>query len=305
MANFYLWMVPSWRQSVVERRGPLLGFGFAFAAAAMSAIVDALTYGTWTGVGLFLLRFLVVGIPFLLPHLIALSPYPHRVDVAVILGALLLPILPGFSGTWARFAGVVEPGFLSSSATVSPAGAAIGPGHLLAFGLVTTYFYGVRFWTAAPLDWRLRSGDVKSIAKGIGAAIVGALIGRLVGQQGWFFDFGPALGSFESVFLWLLLGPVTVSVFEELVFRGLIQAGIPRWIPKGWASSPGKAVPFVAAIIAAALHGAIGFWGLSFWPAFGFSLGIGLTFATRIRFLPTVLAHGIALTVLFFARIAS
>lgn len=293
LLNFIFWFVPSWRASGVERRGPLLGFGFAFAAALISAVVDGAHGGIGVGVSAFFARLVWLGLPFLLPFVVRPSPYPHLIDLGVALYALLLPHLPGFGGEWMRLAAAPASGFFGRAAE----GAAVGAGHLAAVALVSTYFCGARPWTAAPLDWRLRPGDAKHALRCGAWAALAALLGWGVaalvagGEASHPIDVREAGGAAA-----LLFGVTVGSLFEGMFFCALLQSGIPRWLPKPAAQRFTKgSLSVVAALLAAFLHAWVGVYGLPPLAGAGFALGLALAYRGVNRMLPAVLGHAAAL----------
>ena len=223
--NFIFWFVPSWRASAVERRGPLLGFGFAFAAALISAVVDGVHGGVGVGAGAFFVRLGWLSLPFLLPFLVRPSPYPHLIDLGVALYALLLPYLPGFGGEWMHLPAATAAGFFGRAA----GSATLGPGHLASIALLSTYFCGARPWTAAPLDWRPRPGDGRHALRCGAWAALGAFLGILIAVLlgGGEATPAPAAGRVPA----LVFGVTVASLFEGMVFCALLQAGFPRWLP--------------------------------------------------------------------------
>lgn len=283
LLNVSLWMVPSWRLSATARRGPLLGFGFAFAAALVSSLVDGTGRGVAAGAGLLLWRLALLSAPFALPFRIGRRPQPHSLDALVLAYALFLPHLPGFAGVWwttpgaGRFLGIDAGG--------------IGPGHLAGAALLTTYFYGVRPWSAAPLDGVLRPGDPARVAAG--AAVATVLAAALGAAFEGGAPAGPASG-LQEYLAWLLPGAGLAIFVEELALRGILFPGVPRWL--GWKSSTGRRALLVAAV--ALLHAALGSYGLSAPAAFGLSLGIGAVNQKSPRLLPAYLAHVAALAAL-------
>lgn len=282
LLNAYLWLVPSWRQSSVERRGPLLGFGFAFAAAFVSAVVDGIDRGALEGLALFAWRMGLLAAPFAAALRVGKRPYPHLLDALVVAYALLLPHLPGFGGLWWRAP--------DAGSVLGMRADGIGPGHLAAAALLTTYFYAVRPWSAAPLDGVARPGDVGRAAAGavLAAALAaaagaasgpGALHGLPEATQGWL--------------AWLLVGAGYAAFVEELVMRGILLPGLRHGLPKGVPRS--KAVDAVLVAGVALCHAALGSYGLGAAGAFGLSIAVGAVNSRAPRFLPAYLAHAAAL----------
>lgn len=291
LLNVYLWLVPPWRQLVIERRGPLLGFGFAFGAALISLVADAFSRGWLAALGLGAWRFLVLFLPFL-PPLVARLPYrPRGIDLGVVILSLLLPILPGFQSLWFPVDLPGQGGGLFRSG--------LGPGALSAAALLWTYFYGVRFWTLAPLDFKARPGDLGAIAAASFLSLVAAVLLRwLPGELGSVWPVLPA-GVWEAAW-WLLTGIGLAALFETLVFRSILQA----WITQGLTRRLSKKTPMprlLAAAAAALLHAVYGPFGLS--PELGFviSLALGLVYTRSNRYFPAAVAHGLILLVLAVA----
>lgn len=292
LLNFIAWMVPGWRERIVERRGPLLGFGYAFAAALVSAAADAFQVGAGKGAILFAVRLALLALPFILPHAMALGRYPHPLDLAVLAFAVMLPRLPVFDGLWIGLEGAGFAGFFGPS----PGG--IGPGHLAGMALVTTYFYGVRAWTGAPLDWRLRPGDLRAAVENALLGALGAWIGfgllRLTAPAGASapLALNPAGGLLSAG---ILVGLTLAPLFEELVARGIVQAALAHWLPKGGRSPLRRQASLAAAVAGGVLaHAALGFYGLPVSAGAGLSLGIGIGFVRKKRFLPAALGHAAA-----------
>ena len=283
LLNVYLWMAPSWRLSATARRGPLLGFGFAFAAAFVSTLVDGAGRGLVGGIGLFVWRLSLLAAPFALPFRIGRNPQPHPLDALVLAYALLLPHLPGLSGAWWRTPGAGL--FLGMDA------GGIGAGHLAGAALLATYFYGVRPWSAAPLDGVLRQGDPLRAAAGAAAAAALAAACGAASGSGVLVEPPAGLGEYLA---WLLVGAGLASFLEELAVRGLLLPGLARWLH--WRSSKGGRAVLVGA--AALLHAALGSYGLSAPAAFGLSLGLGAVNYKTPRLLPAFLAHAAALAAL-------
>lgn len=282
LLSFYLWYVPAWRRHVIERRGPLLGVGFAFGAAFVSTLADASASWRWSLVALFFWRLAVYLVPFVPPLVRRLPPRPHPVDGAVVVLALLLSRIPGFDGAWFAWEGAHPGGLL---------GGGIGPGSLGAPALLATYFYGVRPWTGAPLDLKARPGDGRSAALAVLLAVAGGAAGLLV--AGIPPEGAPA-GGWELAG-WLLLGLGLSALFEELAFRGIFQAGLSKMLLSGRTGLKAAAARLCAALAAAALHGVYGPFGMPRLAGFGFSLGIGWVFAVSNRYFPAALAHGLGL----------
>lgn len=291
LLSFYLWLVPRWRRLVIERRGPLLGVGFAFGAAFVSSIADASGMSPLALVGLFLWRLFVYVLPFVPPLAWRLPLAPHPVDGAVTLLALFLPRLPGFDGAWFNWFEANQGGLLQGG---------LGPGSLGGPALLATYFYGVRPWTAAPLDLKPRPGDGR-------AALAALFLGSLAAWAAGFFDeleAGRAALEATSPTLirlrWLLLGAGLSALAEELAFRGIVQAGLSKAFSRG--SGRWRALRRLGfALFAAALHAAYGPFGMTAVQGLGLSLAIGLMFARTPRYFPAVLAHSLALAVQAFA----
>lgn len=290
LLSAYLWMAPSWRRSSIERRGPLLGFGFAFAAAFVSALIDGVDRGGLFGAALFFWRLALLGAPFALPFRIGKRPYPHLLDAVVLVYAVLLPHLPGFGGLWWR---IPQGGLI-----LGMSAGGIGPGHLAAAGLLTTYFYGVRTWTAAPLDGLLRKGDIGRAAGGAVLGLALAAAGASVlGTGAWLEPWSDR----QAYLAWLLVGAGYAAFFEELAVRGLLLAGLPHWLPKGALRSTGARLLLVLGV--ALCHAALGSFGLGRAGAFGLSVGIGAVSMKAPRLLPAYLAHAVALAVIGAARL--
>lgn len=290
LLNAYLWMVPSWRRTSIERRGALLGFGFAFAAALVSALVDGIARGAPAGAGLFAWRMALLAAPFALPFRIGRRPYPHPLDALVLLYALLLPHLPGFGGLW-----WTTP---DAGPVLGMRAGGIGPGHLAAATLLTTYFYAVRTWSAAPLDGLCRRGDLRRAAGG--AALALGLTAAVTALPGAGAQGEPWAGR-QEFFVWLLVGVGFAAFVEELAVRGLLLAGLRHWLPKE-ALRPAWAQALLVPVVALC-HAALGSYGLGRLEAFGLSLGIGAVNLKAPRLLPAYLAHAAALAAIGAARL--
>lgn len=288
LLNVALWMAPSWRLSATARRGPLLGFGFACAAALLSALVDGIARGPASGAGLFFWRFALLAAPFGMPFRIGRRPQPHPLDALVLAYALLLPHLPGFDALWWRMPGAGR--ILGMSA------GGLGPGHLAGAALLATYFYGVRPWSGAPLDGLLRRGDLARSAAGAAAAVAAAALCAAASGTGALLHPPDGLGGYLA---WLVAGAGYAAFVEELAVRGLLLPGAPRWLR--WKESKGRRALLVAA--GALVHAALGSYGLSPPAAFGLSLAIGAVNQKAPRLLPAYLAHAIALAALGAARL--
>ena len=287
LLSFYLWLVPRWRHHVIEHRGPLLGIGFAFGAAFVGAAADAFRLGAVAAVGLFFLRLLVYSLPFSLPLIMRLPPRPHAVDWGVVTLSLLLPRLPGFDGSWFSWPGEIGGGLLHQG---------LSPGSLGAPALLATYFYGVRPWTAAPLDLRVRPGDGRTVVAALLLACAGAWMTGIRAGVPWTGSM-PETGSWVWL-VWLLSGAGLAALFEELAFRGLVQAGLTKRMAQGRKGWSALAAAAAAATIASVLHATYGPFGMSWRAGLGFSLGIGLAFTRSNRYFPAALAHALGLLAL-------
>lgn len=310
LLNIYAWWVPEWRQSIVQRRGPLLGLGYAFAAALLSAIVDAFFDGIGRGVALFFLRLVLLLIPFIAPFTVKTTPYPHRVDLAVLVYATVLPWLPGMDGTWFEFGLNPYPGLFFGEGTLS-----IGPGVLVAWGLIATYFYGARTWTGAPLDLKIRRGDAKHALRTAGMALLGWAIVQAVtvvwqaavnqGPFTWMQALegvavqGSGDGDPGHILALWVVGLAAAIPLEALVVRSVFQAGINHWVPVSWGQKAPKALSSAAAVVAAAVHALLGVYAVGRGAAaFGFALGLAWAFRRSKRFLPAYLGQAIAFALL-------
>ena len=299
LLNFFAWMVPKWRTHIITTRGPLLGFGFAFAAALVSAGVDAFTVGAGGAALLFVWRAAVLALPFALALKRRLKPYPHSTDLVVAAFAWLLPLVPGFGGAW----------FTSGEGTAGLFGIGtggrfeIGPGRLIGLGLLATYFYGARPWTAAALDWKVRQGDA-AIALRMGAlAALGAALGHAGATAAGIGQAGPSVQLPAGMSFWsfALFGLTLAPAAEELTFRAVLQAGVAKMLPKGVAA---RWRPWTGAAVAAALHALFGSFGLSAGAAAGLALGLSLAYPQVNRLLPALLAHVAAWALLYGASAA-
>lgn len=286
--NVYLWFVPGWRRSVIERRGPLLGVGFAFGAAFVGAVADALWIGAGAAAATAVWRFLVYALPFIVPLAMKLPYRAHPVDLGVIVMAALLPRVPGFDRPWVFLSpGLEWAGLLTAHLSAGSLGGA---------ALLVTYFSGARFWTLAPCDLIPRKGDGRSLfwAWTLGSAtalIVGTLIDR-----------GPLvpMGSFASAWdglQWLLAGPGLAVVLEVLIFRSLLQSWMTKTLSGrlGWAPMYAGAA---AAALTAGLHAAYGPFGLTREAGFFVSLVHGLVYARSNRYFPAFVAYCLILVTL-------
>lgn len=294
LLNVYVWFVPDWRRPVIERRGPLLGVGFAFGAAFVGAIADGFWIGVGTAIGWAAVRFVIYAIPFILPLALRLPFRPHPIDLGVIVLVAALPVLPGFDFPWISLS--LEPvagGLLSSG---------LGAGSLVSAALLFTYFHGARYWTLAPCDLKPRKGDVKSLLSAWSLGTVVALIAGVI------FRGIPVLapdGLPVGVWGWLewsLAGLGLAVLVEVLLFRSLLQSWIAKTLSTrlGWVSQYSG---LVAALFTAALHAGYGPFGLSREVGFLVSLAQGLVYVKSNRYFPSVVAH--ALTLLTLAVIAS
>ncbi len=320
LANAYVWLSPTLRLNLIERRGPLLGFGFAFAAALLSSVGDGLTLGFVQGVGLFFWRLLLLSLPFALPFILKPTAYPHHLDLGVVAYALALPHLPGFSGDWITLPAVTHPGLFALTSAAESGGAALGVGTLSALALIGTYFYATRTWSAAPLDLRVRAGDLRHAGLTALFAVVGwsggvavtalttadDVVGTLAHSVPTRDLFG--LGGVAEVFTHLLMALGLAALFESVVFRGLIQSGWPYWLSRGTTSLKSGAVSVVGAVVAAILHATIGVYGLGGLVSLGFALGLTFAYRRVGRLLPTATGHAFALLILallgaFFGRV--
>lgn len=279
LLNVYVWLVPKMRRRLIEQRGPLLGVGYAIAAAIVSAVIDGFSAGISKGLVLFGVRFLLLLLPFLLPFRLRLPRAPHPSDALVLAYALLLPYVEQLVGTFHPW--------IELSSTGSGFFAAMGSGHMIAAGLITTYFFGVRWWSEIVIDWKVRPGDMRQVLYITLAACVGALLfGENAATQ--------SLSQVQGVILLLLVAP-----FEEVVFRGIGLAGLKRQFLTGRKGSAHWFVAVTLPLIVALVHAAIGFHRpTSFAAAFGFSLGIGLVQIHGRRLMPAVLGHMIAVVLL-------
>ncbi len=301
LLNFYAWMAPTWRTQIVTARGPLLGFGFAFAGALISSVADAFAVGIASALLLFLWRAILLSLPFALALNRRLRPYPHWSDFGVLLFAWLLPLVPGFDGSWFVLEGVGRVGLFA----VGFGGDALhlGPGRLLGLALISTYFYGARAWTAAPLDWMLREKDAIFAVRMTVLGTVGAIVAHYtldwvgLGAQSSWIQMPQSSAGWAFVAFGLILAPVA----EELTFRGILQSGISKVAPRSLLAWKHSAL--ATAALVAVLHAAAGSFGLSTGAAFGLSLGIALVYIRTNRLLPAILAHGAAWAILAIAAL--
>lgn len=286
--NVYVWLVPKYRRLLIERRGPLLGAGFAFGAALISAVIDAFSVGLGAAAALFAVRFLFLLIPFLIPLATKLPRAPHPLDLCVFLYALLLPRFPGFGGVWLTLGGAMpaHAGFFAT----------LGPGTLGAGALIVTYFFGVRWWSEVVVEWRLRPADHAPALRATALALLGAMVFGLIAEG--------SLRSFSGVGKSVLFGPgaaasllamIAIVPVEEVFFRGILLAGLRRAPALRGSKRLRPVIEPVMAIAVAALHAWWGAYALPAPAAFGLSLGIGLAALGTNRLLPSVLGHGAAL----------
>jgi len=310
LLNFYAWMVPEWRRNFVERRGPLLGIGFAFGAACIGAVIDALLTGWPSGLAAFAWRWLLLTLPFLVPFAFRPSPYPHRLDLIVLLYALALPRIPGFDGVWATLAHSVGGGFFVGGTAGASRSVVLGPGHLAALGLIAAYFYGARAWSAAPLDWRLRSGDGLHVLRTAGFALLGVAatvmalsvtgadpLEAMRANEALLGPGGSLAGSLSRITLALCLAAPS----EALVFRGLLQSGLPHWLPPRLFSGDRRLRAALALVTSVGAHVALGAYALP-WPlSLGFAAGLALAYQRCQRFLPAALGQALSLALIGLA----
>ena len=299
LLNFTLWLVPEWRRSVVRNRGPLLGLGFAFAAALVGAAVDGVVAGRFaSAAGAFALRLLWLSLPFVLPFLLR-SPYPHPADLLVLAYALALPHLPGFGGSWLARPGAPAGGFFGAFGTGA---AAAGAGHLSAMALVATYFCGARPWTGAALDWTVRPGDLRHTARIAAWAAAGACI-ALAGTR--VLAGAPGAGSpvTSAAGAALLFGMTVAALFESFAFHAVLQAGLTRLLPRRISARARRAADLLAPLAAAAIHAWIGLFGLAGAPGFGFALGLAYACRGVARLFPVAIGHagGLLIAALIFS----
>lgn len=287
LLSLYLWMVPAWRRLVIERRGPLLGFGFAFGAAFVSSVADGFHLGGWTALGIGAWRLIVLLTPFIPPLVMRLPRRPHPIDLAVVLLALFLPGVPGFKTIWVAAA--------APSGTSGILNTGIGPGALSAAALLWTYFYGVRFWTLAPLDLKARSGDVATL---VAAWFLGIIAVSLLSLAPGGFARWPKMpvAPWDGAW-WILTGIGLAVLLEELVFRCILQSWMTQALTRRFS---GRARPagVVAAVAAAFLHAGFGPFGLSRELGFVISLALGLVYTKSNRYFPMVIAHALILLTL-------
>lgn len=264
----------------------MLGIGFAFGAAVVGTVADAPGSSAWSVLGLLVWRLAVYALPFIPPLTWRLPPRPHLADGAVVLLALLLPRLPGFQGIWFTVPGEHPGGLLFGG---------LGPGSLGAPALLATYFYGARFWTAAPLDLRARSGDGRSALGGFLLATAAAWVATFLGDSARPLATPAGLETAWARLYWAVAGIGLAALFEELVFRGLIQAGIRKVWPRGRAGWTAGVAAATAALAGAALHAIYGPFGMTRPVGFGVSLAIGAVFARSNRYFPAAAAHALTL----------
>lgn len=262
-------------------RGPLLGFGFAFGAAIMSSVVDGIISGWPSALPLFFWRFLLLLLPFVFPFVKQLPRQAHIADFVVPVYAVLLLKVPAFSGAWIVFDTHFPYGGLFP---------AIGPGNLVMITLLSTYFFGVRWWSEMVMDVKIRKGDVKNIALVVLAAITGAIIFG----QGTLFS-----GQLSLPGIGIILGLFVAVPFEELLYRAFLQSGLKRLLSFVGNERGKKVVPMTIALLIAGIHALIGSYGLPPFATFGFSFGVGVMIIKRNRFLPALLGHAIALILIF------
>ena len=294
LLNVYVWLVPAWRRSVIERRGPLLGVGFAFGASVVGSVADLIVAGVPAAAGVWPWRLLVFVVPFLLPLILRLPYRPHLVDLAVIALVIALPHLPGFDRPWMIGAPATEAGGLLATG--------LSAGSLGGAALLFTYFYGTRYWTLAPLDLKPRKGDGPTLVAAWGLGVAGAIIGALVSQGTPLVPVSsPPAGAWHWLW-WTLTGAGLTILVETLLFRSLLQTWIAKSLSgllRNGAMLSGPA----AALITAVLHTGYGPFGLSREVGFVVSLALGLVFAKSNRYFPAAVAHG--LTMLTLALLAS
>lgn len=292
LLNVYLWLVPGWRRHVIERRGPLLGVGFAFGAAVVGAVADAFSLGATTAALTGAWRLLLYALPFVATILLRLPFRPHPLDLGVFALAACLPLVPGFDRPWVTLSPAAGSGGLLS--------AGLGAGSLGGAALLWTYVSGTRFWTLAPCDLKPREGDGRSLlsawAAGTAAALAAGavLFGTLLANP---LAADPSAGGLWGWLEWALAGPGFAALVEVLIFRVLLQSWLAKALTGRVGLSPGRAHA-AAAVVTAALHAAYGPFGLGRAVGFFVSLVHGLACARSNRLFPAAAAYALILLTL-------
>lgn len=218
--NFIPWWVLRWRLLIISRRGPLLGFGYAFGAGIVSALA-ADTGGLGGTLAMIGLNMVLLALPFALPFTRRFLPSrPHWTDLLV--AAYFVSLL-----WWWPLDTAIE---TWENVRLAP---------FVAATALVTYFIGVRYWNRIVWEWNVRRRDV-----GLTLAVL-AIIGAILW---WEYGWPGELASIQPLPLLysaMILGPV----FATAVF-GVIQptcAHLMREI------APSAAQP-LAALLAAAVY---------------------------------------------------